>query len=78
MASTTTWLSWKFARLWSYTIDDFDPEVGNHFRKAVDELTTKLGMACSQLGYLAHNPQDKPNAAGQKADEGAGIQDCQG
>ena len=48
------------------TINDFDPEVGNHFRKAVDELTTKLRINCSQLGYLLHNPQDKPYAAGQK------------
>ena len=49
-----------------YTMDDFDPEVGNHFRKAVDELTTKLGMAYSQLGYLAHHPEEKLKAAGKK------------
>ena len=48
------------------TINDFDPEVGNHFRKAVDEMTTKLRINCSSLGYLMHNPQDKPYAAGQK------------
>ena len=49
-----------------YTIDDFDPEVGNHFRKAVDKLTTKLGMAYSQLGYLAHHPKEKPKGGGKK------------
>ena len=49
-----------------YTIDDFDPEVGNHFRKAVDELTTKLGMAYSQLGYLAHHPKERPKGGGKK------------
>ena len=48
------------------TINDFDPEVGNHFRKSVDEMTTKLRINCSSLGYLMHNPQDKPYAAGQK------------
>ena len=49
-----------------YTIDDFDPDVGKHFRKAVDELTTKLGMAYSQLGYLAYHPKDRPKGGGNK------------
>ena len=29
-------------------------------------MTTKLRINCSSLGYLMHNPQDKPYAAGQK------------
>ena len=49
-----------------YTIDDFDPDVGKQARKAVDEFTTKLGMAYSQLGYLAHHPKEKPKGAGKK------------
>ena len=49
-----------------YTIDDFDPDVGKQARKAVDELTTKLGMAYSQLGYLAHHPKEKPKGGGKK------------
>ena len=49
-----------------YTIDDFDPDVGKQARKAVDELTTKLGMAYSQLGYLAHHPKERPKGGGNK------------
>ena len=49
-----------------YTIDDFDPDVGKQARKAVDELTTKLGMAYSQLGYLAHHPKERPKGGGKK------------
>ena len=49
-----------------YTIDDFDPEVGKQARKAVDDFTNRLGMAYSQLGYLAHHPKEKPKAAGKK------------
>ena len=53
-----------------YTIDDFDPEVGKQAgksaRKAVDDFTTRLGMAYSQLGYLAHHPKERPKGGGKK------------
>ena len=49
-----------------YTIDDFDPDVGKQARKAVDDFTTKLGMAYSQLGYLAHHPKERPKGGGKK------------
>ena len=49
-----------------YTIDDFDPDVGKQARKAVDDFTTRLGMAYSQLGYLAHHPKERPKGGGKK------------
>ena len=50
-----------------YAITGFTPSVVKQARKNVDEMTDKLGMAYSTLGWLHHHPQERPANPAKKA-----------
>ena len=43
-----------------YALTGFTPSVVKQARKNVDEMTNKLGMAYSTLGWLHNHPDERP------------------
>ena len=56
----------EVAKAMVYAHKKFEPDVLKKVRTDVDELTAKLGMAPSTLGWIYNHPEDKPKDEGKK------------
>ncbi len=56
----------EVAKAMVYAHRKFKPDVMKKVRTDVDELTAKLGMAPSTLGWIYNHPEDKPKDEGKK------------
>ena len=56
----------EVAKAMVYAHKGFAPETMKKVRTDVDELTSKLGMAPSTLGWVFNHPEDKPKSEGKK------------
>ena len=50
-----------------YAVSGFTQSVVKEARQNVDEMTNKLGMAYSTLGWLHHHPEERPANPAKKA-----------
>ena len=63
----------EVAKAMVYAHRKFKPDVMKKVRTDVDELTARLGMAPSTLGWIYNHPEDKPKDEGKKKKQKIGY-----